>query len=309
MTSPAASPAKSCSTRQDKVLAFLTNADKKFLANLEAKNPVTAFRFASRLDENYLLFKDSRNWTREEWEDFTRNADRNVELPEAKPLPAEYLQAWLNPGTKVDVPVEWGDAEQERLQKLQVLTQKLGEAGVFSGTNLGSAALSLVNRELNGRVQGVVLFTDGRSTEGSPKAFEDIEARAKAAHIPIFVVGIGEERPQVKIDIVDVRVPEQVQPEDTFRAVVELQGEGLAEKPVKVFLDITYTKKDKNGKDEELELTLTEQTNKNDADSEKDKPARLSLRTKKLTLEPAAPVQFDRSSPPRVDGRVPHRRG
>ena len=149
------------------------------------------------------------------------------------------------------------------MDKLDALTNKLGEAGIFSGTNLGSAVLTLVNRELNGRVQGIVIFTDGRSTEGSPKAFEDIEARAKAAHIPIFVVGIGEERPQVKIDIVDVRVPEQVQPEDKFRAVVELQGEGLAEKPAEVFLDVTYTQKDKNGKDEDLDLTLTEQVNKN----------------------------------------------
>ena len=50
-----------------------------------------------------------------------------------------------------------------------------------------------------------------------------------------------------------------MQPEDKFRAVVELQGEGLPEKPVKVFLDITQTIKDKNGKDTDLDLALTEQ--------------------------------------------------
>ncbi|HWG44607.1 MAG TPA: hypothetical protein VN688_17655 [Gemmataceae bacterium] len=284
-------------TRQDDVFAFLTDDKVKFFANLEAKNPVTAFRFASRLDDNYLLFKDGRNWTREEWETFLRNADRNVETPEPKPMTPEFLQAWLNPGKKVEVPVEAATAEKERLAKLQALTQKLGEAGMFGGTNVGSAALSLLNRELNGRVQGLVLVTDGRSTEGSPKMFEDIEARAKAAHIPIFVVAVGEERPQVKIDIVDIRVPEQVQPEDKFRAVVELQGEGLPEKPVKVFLDVTYTKKNKSGKDEDLDITLTEQVNKN---SPSEKREQMSLGTKKLTLEPSAPVQFDRSSPPRV---------
>ena len=87
--------------------------------------------------------------------------------------------------------------------------------------------------------------------------FADIETRAKSSRIPIFVVGVGQERPQIKIDIVDLRVPEQVQPEDKFRAVAELQGEGLPEKPVKVFLDITNTMKDKNGKDVDLDLTLT----------------------------------------------------
>jgi hypothetical protein len=284
-------------TRQDKVLDLLTHDNNKFLTDLEAKNPVSVFRFASRLDENYLLFKDGRNWTREEWEEFTRNTDRSVETPEAKPMPVEYVQAWLNPGTKVELPPEASQEDRERVQKLEAMTQKLSDAGFFTGTNLGSAALSLVNRELNGRVQGIVIVTDGRSTEGSPRAFADIEARAKSARIPIFVVGVGQERPQVKIDIVDVRVPEQVQPEDKFRAVVELQGEGLPDKPVQVFLDITHTMKDKSGKDVDLDLTLTEKVNKS---SPEDKLAKVSLRTKKLTLEPSAPVQFDRSSPPRV---------
>jgi hypothetical protein len=289
-------------TRQDKVYAFLTKDGNKFLADLEAKNPVSLFRFASRLDENYLLFKDGRNWTREEWEAFTRNADRNTELPEAKPLPAEYLQAWLNPGAKIEPPVEWSEEKRVRLQKLDELTKKLSEAGYFTGTNLGSAALSLVNRELNGRVQGIVIISDGRSTEGSPKMFADLETRAKAAHIPIFVVGVGQERPQVKIDIVDLRVPEQVQPEDKFRAVVELQGEGLPEKPVKVFLDITHTAKDKNGKDVDLDLTLTEQVNTNNPE---EKRVKLSLGTKKLTIEAPVPVMFDRSSPPRATVEFP----
>ncbi len=289
-------------TRQDKVHAFLVKDGNKFLTDLESKNPVSLFRFASRLDENYMLFKDGRNWTRQEWEDFTRNADRNAEPPPPKALPAEYMQAWLNPSAKIEAPPEWSEEQQERLRKLDELTVKLNEAGFFAGTNLGSATLSLVNRELNGRVQGLVIITDGRSTEGSPRLFSEIETRAKSARIPIFVVGVGQERPQVKIDIVDVRVPEQVQPEDKFRAVVELQGEGLPEKPVKVFLDITYTVKDKNGKDTDLDLTLTEQVDKNNPD---EKRVKLSLGTKKLTLEPPTPVKFDRSSPPRATVEFP----
>ncbi|HEY7327458.1 MAG TPA: VWA domain-containing protein [Gemmataceae bacterium] len=283
-------------TRQDKVHAFLVKDGNKFLADLEAKNPVSLFRFASRLDENFLLFKDGHNWTREEWEAFTRNADRNEDMPAPKPMPSEYLQAWLNPGTKLEPPPDWNDESRTRLQKLDEMTKQLGDAGFFTGTNLGSAALSLVNRELNGRVQGVVIISDGRSTEGSPKMFAETEARAKSARIPIFVVGVGQERPQVKLDIVDLRVPEQVQPEDKFRAVVELQGEGLPEKPVKVFLDITHTAKDKNGKDVDLDLSLMEQVNTNNPD---EKRTKLSLGTKKLTLEPSDPVILDRSSPPR----------
>jgi hypothetical protein len=289
-------------TRQDKVLDFLSKDNNKFFAELEAKNPLSVFRFASRLDENYMLYKDGRNWTREEWEEFTRKADRNTEPPQAEPMPREYLQAWLNPGQKVEAPPEWNDDRRARLLKLDELTQKLANAGFFSGTNLGSATLSLVNRELNGRLQGIVIVTDGRSTDGSSKMFADIEARAKSSHIPIFVVGVGQERPQTKIDIADLRVPEQIQPEDKFKAVVELQGEGLPEKEIKVFLDITHTVKDKSGKDVDLDISLTEQVNKNSPD---EKRAKLSLGTKKLTLEPSAVVKFDRSSPPRVSVEFP----
>ncbi len=290
------------STRQDKVHAFLTKDGNKFLTDLEAKNPVSLFRFASRLDENFMLFKDGRNWTREEWEKYTRNPEGSAEPSEPTALPTEYLQAWLNPGNKIEPPPEWSEANRERLHKLDELTKKLDEAGFFTGTNLGSAALSLVNRELNGRVQGIVIVTDGRSTEGSPKMFADIESRAKSARIPIFVVGVGQERPQIKIDIVDLRVPEQVQPEDNFRAVAEIQGEGLPDKQVKVFLDITHTMKDKNGKEVDLDLTLTEQVNANNPD---EKRAKLSLGTKKLTLESPKTVTFDRSSPPRATVEFP----
>ncbi len=290
------------STRQDKVHAFLSKDGNKFLTDLEAKNPVSLFRFASRLDENFMLFKDGRNWTREEWEKYTRNPDGNAEQSEPKPLPTEYLQAWLNPGNKIEPPPEWSEDNRERLHKLDELTKKLDEGGFSTGTNLGSAALSLVNRELNGRVQGIVIITDGRSTEGSPNMFGLIESRAKSARIPIFVVGVGQERPQIKIDIVDLRVPEQVQPEDNFRAVAEIQGEGLPDKPVKVFLEITHTMKDKNGKEVDLDLTLTEQVNANNPD---EKRTKLSLGTKKLTLESPKPVAFDRSSPPRATVEFP----
>jgi hypothetical protein len=289
-------------TRQDEVLAFLSDDKIKFFNRLEATNPVTLFRFATRLDENYLLLKDGRNWTRSEWEDFVRNADRNPEPPEPKPLPLEHLQAWLNPALPITAPAEWETRDRERLEEAQELTKKLKDAAFFSGTNVGSSVQSLINRELNGKVQGIVLFTDGRSTEGSRKAFDELEGRARAAHIPIFVVGLGEERPQVKIDIVDLRLPEQVQPEDKFRVVTEIQGDGLPEKPVPVFLDITYVKKVKGGKEELLDLTLTEAVDKNDPNK---KRAVLPLGTKKLTLEPPAPVAFDHSTPPRVTVEFP----
>src|SRR5262249_4441435 len=110
------------------------------------------------------------------------------------------------------------------------------------GTNLGDSLVSVINKEINNRVQGIVVFTDGRNTEGSPNAFRELEQRAKSANIPILVVGIGEDRQKVKIEIVDLRLPGQIQPEDKFRTVAEVTGEGLAGKDADITLEVTHVR-------------------------------------------------------------------
>ena len=167
--------------------------------------------------------------------------------------------------------------------------------GLTRGTNIGDTTLSVINKELNNRVQGIVVFTDGRNTEGSSNAFADLAQRAKAARIPIFVVSVGEDRPKVKIDIVDLRLPPQIQPEDRFRTVVELTGEGLAGQKLNVTLEITHVRaykvktKDKAGKvvEEEKEEPLAiELIEKEDPDNPKSVRQKIPLGTK-LTIKPA----------------------
>jgi hypothetical protein len=294
-------------SRQDKAIEFLTSDKVNFLPALEANNPVTVFRFGRLLDDNYLLFREGRNWTRAEWEDpnrdATRDANGNPELPEPKPLALEFWTGFLKPGLKLEAPEEWTAADKARLEKLIVLNKKLGETGFFNGTNVGDSVLGVVNRELNNRVQGIVVFTDGRSTEGSSSAFRQIEERIKAAqpHIPVFVVGVGDERPQVRLEVTDLRVPDQVQPEDKFRAVVEVSGEGLADQPVNVEVEVTFIRKDGKGKEQEQEIVLVEPEDKTDAAKK-----RLEVHLgKKLVLKPAVQPQFDRGTPPRVTVEFP----
>jgi hypothetical protein len=315
---PTGRPNDKLLSRQDKVLELLAGEKVKFLPALEANNPVTVYRFGSRLDENYLLFRDGRNWTRAEWEDPGREEKpaNNAPPPEPAPLAGEFWKAFLMPGLKSEPPADWPAADKERYAKLQALNKKLGEAGLLAGTNVGDSVLSVVNRELNNMVQGIIVVSDGRSTEGSPQAYRDIEARAKAAHIPVFVVGVGEERPHVKLEITDLRVPDLVQPEDKFRVVAEVTGEGLADQKVDVELKMghvhklpkgkTPTGKDKDlTKDDEelLKISLIEAEDKNDPTR---KRAELVLADgKPLVLKAAGQPVFDRGTPPRVTVEFP----
>lgn len=251
-------------TRQDKVLKFLAEKDNHFLRTLLEKNPVTAYRFARGLDDQFYHFADGVNWTRDEWEEQVRKlaAKELVETSEPAALPGEFWSAWLRPAAPATASANWSEPNRARFEKLTAYNAKLQAAGFFYGTNPGEALLSTANREINNMLQGIVVFTDGRATEGSEQAYRDLEQRAKAARIPIFVVAVGDDRPQVRIDIADLRVPEQIQPEDKFRAVLEVAGEGLPEKDFDAYLDITSVRRTKDGKEEPLDIVVVEADDK-----------------------------------------------
>jgi hypothetical protein len=372
-------------TRQDKVLRFLADEKKGFLAGLEKKNPLTVARFATKMDSNPWFFADGANWTAEEREEQTdrpkpartpadppplppqlwysclavvlfagfvytawrflnqfhrvglrwatlytvirltacgllalgcfRLADRakllelereeRLNLQRAsiatpvppRPLQQEFWQSWLKPAVAVHAPDDWSDADKKRLERLVASNQKLAEAGFFSATNVTDSILALLNREVTSMVQGVVLFSDGRSTISSGQTLEDLQQRTRAAGIPVFVVGVGEERPQVRVEIVELRAPGQVQPGDKFRVVAEVYGEGLSDKEFDIALDATYTKKGKGGKEESLPILLVEPQDASKPDRKREE---VNLGTK-VTLRPVSTAKFDRSMPPRAE--------
>src|SRR5262249_17145973 len=214
---------------------------------------------------------------------------------------------------KISPPADLNEVERKQFEKLFDANKKATKDRLTRGTNLGDSLVSVINKEINNRVQGIVVFTDGRNTEGSPNAFRELEQRAKSANIPIFVVGIGEDRQRVKIEIVDLRLPGQIQPEDKFRTVAELTGQRLAAKEVDITLEVTHvrlvkktipildargkpvidsrTKKPKTETkevEELLPLELIEQENKDDP-----KAVRIKIPLgNKLLLKPPTKVQF-----------------
>jgi hypothetical protein len=231
-------------TRQDHVIGLLTNPKAAFLRRLMERNPVYAYRFGRMSDESFHVFADGNHWTRKEWEERSRpkGADDKTPEPGPKPWGAENWQEWLRPDLKSQAADDAADDEKEAFRKKQEQLQRL-----FSGTNVGDSVLTILNREANNMVQGIVVFSDGRSTEGSAQTYRELADRAQKAKVPIFVVAVGEDRPQIRIDITDLRVPEQARPDDKFKVIAEVNGEGLADQDCDISLDVYSPNKEKVG--------------------------------------------------------------
>src|SRR5262249_10622731 len=84
-------------TRQDKVLEFLNNDKINFLPALAKKNPVTGYRFARRLDEDYHYFdQKGKEYSRTEWEEEQqKTAEKRKPKEEASEF--ELVRGWSLP--------------------------------------------------------------------------------------------------------------------------------------------------------------------------------------------------------------------
>jgi hypothetical protein len=210
-----AMPAEKLPTRQEKVIQFLNDDQTAFLKNLLKTNPVYVYRFGSRADEDSRIFNGDKPWSSAEW------------------------SAWLQPNPKEVMPEGLEEEEKTKFLKQQELHQQL-----VSGTNLGDSLLQIGNRELNNMVQGIVVISDGRNTQYSSQAFEELRARLQRAKVPIFAVAVGELREQISIRV-DMQAPQQARPDDKFPVRVEVDGEGLPNREMVVHLDVTSPKGEK----------------------------------------------------------------
>jgi hypothetical protein len=225
-------------TRQDKVIAFLTDAKIDFMGKLRRQNLVAGYRFGRMLDESYEVFDredaSNKHWTAGEYEDLIHDLDKTgVHEPKVAEWSRDNWEDWLKPA--MEAKLDGNLTEQERKNRLDVVDR---HKELFGATNLGDPLVNVLNREERNLPQGIIVFTDGRSTEGGPGALKELKERCRKSMIPIFVVALGEDRPKVRIDISDLRLPKQARPEDEFRAEVIVTGEGMAGESVDVILEV-----------------------------------------------------------------------
>jgi hypothetical protein len=220
-------------TRSDKVIEFFGDpaAAEGFFARMQKTNPVTLYRWGSMLDEDFKVVRENKAWDRKEWEEGKTTGNRS----EGRPVTRDLLAEFLKPDPKAIEAPE--GASDEKRKDAQAEREKLER--LVKSTNVGESILGVLSKEINNMPQGIVIFSDCRSTEGGSQAYKDLAERARRAKVPVFVVVVGENRDETKIDVVDTRGPDKVRPEDPFPVSVDVTGMGIAPgREVTVFLDV-----------------------------------------------------------------------
>jgi hypothetical protein len=207
---------------------------------LAEKNPIYLYRFGGKVDDSFKTLVAGQTWTGEE-----RDAWLKPQLKEALPdkladADKEKFLKLLNESGVVAAAATLGEEDRVKFLQRQELLQQL-----VGGTNIGDSLLKIFNRESNNMVQGLIVVSDGRNTEYSSQAFEELRARADRAKVPIFTIAVGEHRQPISIRVTDLQAPEQARPEDKFPVRVEIDGEGLPNAALEVHLDVTNPKKEK----------------------------------------------------------------
>ena len=251
-------PGKKLKSRLATVIDFLTDEKVAFVKNLLDKNPVVVYRFGTRLDEEPQVFaRDDPAWAAKDWEAFAtydfkpfllrglseegREAVRNSrQWAEEQPGTPEWAGVWMGRPEDEVIPNAMSDQDKATLKDNRSKLEKRLEVAraIAQGTNVPDSLTALVNREASNMVQGVVVFSDGRSNLGSDSAYAELKQRAGREKIPIFTVAVGEDRQTVSIVITDVQAPDQAPPDEPFKIVVEADGVNLANKEVEVYLDL-----------------------------------------------------------------------
>jgi hypothetical protein len=294
MSDESPSDGRQPATRLDHLVKFLTydnrTADGElchgaFLRDLmvdpkdgKDKNPVFLYAFGGRADDDAReLRRGSKPWSSEDWQAFVKidlhqwvleglsdegrklvkESNRFDKEQPANPVElANFWTTWFKEFMEGESGQRLSDPDKENLKKKQDnLLKKLEiRQAILTSTSYADSVLSVVTKESNNMVAGLIIIGDGRSNAGSDSTLLEAINRANNAKIPIFSIGIGEVREKINIRLADLRAPEQAPPDEQFSVRVDVDGEGLPDKEFECNLDI-YKPNQVPGKDKPV-MTL-----------------------------------------------------
>ncbi len=266
-------------TRLQKVLDYLTSDQVNFLSRLLEKNPVFAYRFASRLDDEPQMFEEGKptGWTSEDFQawakyDFkpyvlrgvSKEGQDSIKAMSAwkgtEPGTAEWAIAWAKLPESETVPASLSDADKSAANDNRLKLEKRVDVArsIVLGTNVPESLVAVANREGANMVKAIIVVSDGRSNLGTESAYKQFRERAMRDNIPVFTIGVGESRDTVSIAITEIQAPDRAPPDEQFKIVVEADAVGLPNAEVTVELDLYMPGRDpkKDGKDHTLTAQL-----------------------------------------------------
>ncbi len=283
--------------RMDKVFDLLSDSKINFIPRLEDKNPLSDYRFSRGLDNDYRFHEGGRFWPRAEREKALLLSGRHETpppgfvleqahwkswlMPTAETLPEQWTKTWGLPTAKELLPPDWNASDPRTVEFLRQARDNGTKINshFYEATAIGESLLEVIKHERNNMVEGIVVFTDGRLTEGSMSSVREAALAAKDAEIPIFVVQVGEARPKVTIDIVDIGAPPLIRPEDKFRVIVTVGGQDMQPNvdTFDIALEVSRFKRKPNSKEiENLPLELVELDEKGQVLADKKIPLKVS---------------------------------
>jgi hypothetical protein len=246
-------------TRMEVLIEFLTDENVAFVKKLLEKNPVAVYAIGTRLDESpTVIAPTDPAWAKAEWEAFAAYDFRPFLTRDLSPEGAQQLRKWFegqdrvgteawassvyakreDPALVSAIGLSAEDADKFR-KALDRLDKRLDVARTIAqGTNVPDSITAAVNRESSNMVQGIIVFSDGRSNLGSETSVNELRDRASREKIPIFTVVVGEDRQAASIAITEVQAPDSAPIDEAWKIIVEADGFNLANKEVEVFLDL-----------------------------------------------------------------------
>ncbi len=101
-------------------------------------------------------------------------------------------------------------------------------------SRLGDGLQEILQHQRGRPTAAIVLLTDGIVTEG--KSIHEVAHEARRKHVPLFLVGIGDERPPRDIQLSDLLVDDVVFLGDVVHFDFKLTGTGFDSQPVRLVL-------------------------------------------------------------------------
>jgi hypothetical protein len=114
-------------------------------------------------------------------------------------------------------------------------TAAIGEMAAEGGlSQLGRGVRSILNELRGSPPAAILLLTDGITTEG--ETLLDVAEDARSRGVPLFVVGLGDDRPQRDLQLAEVVVDDVVFAGDVINFEVAIRASGLAGQSAKLQL-------------------------------------------------------------------------